>query len=27
MFRDVYGEGQPRPEAVRARLDRVLARN
>ncbi len=27
MFRDVYGEGQPRPESIKTRLDRVLARN
>jgi acetoin:2,6-dichlorophenolindophenol oxidoreductase subunit alpha len=27
MFRDVYGEGQPKPESVNARLERVLARN
>jgi len=27
MFRDVYGEGEPRPESIKARLDRVLARN
>lgn len=27
MFRDVYGEGQPRPEPVKTRLDRILARS
>jgi TPP-dependent pyruvate/acetoin dehydrogenase alpha subunit len=27
MFRDVYGEGEPAPESVKARLERVLARN
>ncbi|OXI43981.1 dehydrogenase [Burkholderia aenigmatica] len=27
MFRDVYGEGQPVPESIKERLDRVLARN
>jgi TPP-dependent pyruvate/acetoin dehydrogenase alpha subunit len=27
MFRDVYGEGQPMPESIKDRLDRVLARN
>jgi pyruvate dehydrogenase E1 component alpha subunit len=26
MFRDVYGPDQPRPEPLRARLDRILAR-
>lgn len=26
MFRDVFAEGQPEPEPLRARLDRVLAR-
>jgi pyruvate dehydrogenase E1 component alpha subunit len=27
MFEDVYAAGEPEPEPVRARLDRVLARN
>ncbi len=27
MFRDVYARGQPEPEPLRARLDRVLARS
>jgi pyruvate dehydrogenase E1 component alpha subunit len=27
MSRDVYGEGQARPESVNARLERVLARD
>lgn len=26
MFRDVYGVGQPEPEPIRARIDRILAR-
>ncbi len=26
MFRDVYGPGEPEPEPVRTRIDRILAR-
>ena len=26
MFRDVFGVGEPEPEPLRTRLDRVLAR-
>jgi pyruvate dehydrogenase E1 component alpha subunit len=27
MFRDVYAAGQPEPETLRSRLDRILARH
>jgi pyruvate dehydrogenase E1 component alpha subunit len=27
MFEDVYAAGEPKPEPVRSRIDRILARN